>query len=73
MYRRMGYTELIARDEADYVRLAVRLATDAPFRAQASRAILERCAVLFNERGVVSGFETVLRSAFEQRAGAAAK
>lgn len=68
MYRRMGYTELIAADEADYVRLVVRLATDAAFRARASRNILERCGVLFAEQAVVRGFEDVLRTAFAQRA-----
>ena len=68
MYRRMGYTELIAADEADYVRLVVQLATDTAFRARASRSILERCGVLFQEEAVVRGFEGVLRTAFAQRA-----
>ena len=67
MYRRMGYTELIAADEADYVQLVVRLATDTPFRARASQTILERCGVLFAEQAVVRGFEDVLRTAFAQR------
>jgi predicted O-linked N-acetylglucosamine transferase (SPINDLY family) len=70
MYRRMGYTELIASDEADYVRLVVRLATDAAFRARASQTILDRCGVLYREEAVVRGFEQVLIQAFEQRVGA---
>jgi hypothetical protein len=67
MYRRMGYTELIAADETDYVRLVVRLATDTAFRARASQTILERCGVLFADQAVVRGFEDVLRTAFAQR------
>jgi len=67
MYRRMGYNELIAADEADYVKLVVRLATDTAFRARASQTILERCGVLFAEQAVVRGFEDVLRTAFAQR------
>jgi protein O-GlcNAc transferase len=62
MYRRMGYTELIAGDEAHYVDLAVRLCTDKSFNAQARARILARCAVLFQEAGVVRGFEAALRS-----------
>lgn len=61
MYRRMGYTDLIASDGADYVDLVVRLAQDLEFRHNASRTILERCAVLFRDAAVVRGFESVLR------------
>lgn len=60
MYRRMGWTELVAHDAAHYVALAVRLATDAAFHAHARREILARCDVLFHEQAVVDGFAAAL-------------
>ena len=62
MYRRMGYTELVARDEADYVDLVVRLAEDASFRDAAREQILSHCGVLFREEAVVRGFEAAFRT-----------
>ena len=57
MYRRMSMTELIAKDAAQYVDLAVRLGTDASYRAARSNEILERSAVLFEDIHVVREFE----------------
>lgn len=62
MYRRMGWTELVARDAAHYVDLAVRLAREPAFRAHAQREILARCDVLFHEQAVVDGFAAALRT-----------
>jgi predicted O-linked N-acetylglucosamine transferase (SPINDLY family) len=60
MYRRMGYTDLIARDAKHYVELVVELASDTHARSMASQRILASCDVLFNDRAVVTGFEAAI-------------
>lgn len=56
-YRRMGLDACIAGSEAEYVELAVGLASSPARRAQASAEILARNAVLFDNREVVSELE----------------
>jgi predicted O-linked N-acetylglucosamine transferase (SPINDLY family) len=63
MYRRMGFTELIAKDAVEYIDLAIRLASDAPYRAACSKEILERSAVLFEDVHVVREFERCFETA----------
>src|SRR6185312_8455044 len=67
MYRRMGLDELVARDAAGYVDLALRLANDTSFRARISTSILERNAVLFRDRRVVEEFERFFVEACRRR------
>ena len=47
-YRAMGVTELIANDVEHYVDLAVRLGTDADFRAAMKARIADHCSVLYD-------------------------
>ena len=53
MYRQMGFTDLIARTDDDYVDTALRLANDPELRRKASETIQERNGTLYADRGVV--------------------
>jgi protein O-GlcNAc transferase len=66
MYKKMGYTDCIARDVSDYVEIAVRLATDSAARETARQTILARCSGLFEDQNVVSGFESFFKTAVER-------
>lgn len=68
MYRRMGWTELVASSPEHYVALALRLARDPAFRAAAVAEIEARRDVLFEDASVVRQFE-----AFYERAVKAAQ
>ncbi|HTQ08447.1 MAG TPA: hypothetical protein VMI31_00100, partial [Fimbriimonadaceae bacterium] len=52
-YRQIGFEHLIARDEADYVRLAHRLATDADWRAAMRAGLLDACPPLYENASAV--------------------
>ncbi|QHI99290.1 hypothetical protein GT347_15690 [Xylophilus rhododendri] len=69
MYRFMGLHELIARDADDYVRIALRLATDAEFSRAMRAAIAERIGVLYENAEVVREYERF----FEQKLAALAR
>lgn len=58
LYHAIGVPELIARDEAHYVELAVRLANDRPWREALSARILSSAPVLRDWR---PGLETLAR------------
>jgi predicted O-linked N-acetylglucosamine transferase (SPINDLY family) len=60
MYRRMGFTDLVAKDEADYARIALALGRDRDRRAAAKAAIAERAPVLFADRGAIRAQEELL-------------
>jgi protein O-GlcNAc transferase len=66
MYRKMELTECIARDERDYADIAVRLGTDASYRGQVRRQILDRNGVLFENRRVVEEFERFFVAAVDR-------
>jgi predicted O-linked N-acetylglucosamine transferase (SPINDLY family) len=57
MYRKMGFTECIAADSDDYVRIAVKLGTEGDYRRHARDEILRRNEVLFEDMQVVREFE----------------
>jgi protein O-GlcNAc transferase len=57
MYRKMGFTECIAADPNDYVRIAVKLGTDEDYRRYAKDEILVRNEVLFEDMNAVREFE----------------
>ncbi len=57
MYRRMGFTECIAANVNDYVRIAVKLGTEEDYRRHARDEILRRNEVLFEDMHVVREFE----------------
>ena len=52
-YRKMEFTECVARDWEDYVRLAVRLGTDADYRAAVEEQIHRRSDLLFEDEETV--------------------
>jgi len=57
MYTRMGLRECVAGSEEEYVRIAVRLATDSDFNRRVRQAILANSHVLFEDSNVVREFE----------------
>ncbi len=63
MYERIGVTDLIARDEEHYVRLALRLAADPDWRRDLGARIAERHGVLVEDRQAVRGIEEFLLAA----------
>ena len=67
MYRKMQWTENVARDADDYVRIAVALGTDSDRRQRARKEILERSATLFEDKRAVHEFERFFREALSLR------
>jgi protein O-GlcNAc transferase len=61
--RRMDLTELIVQTKAEYVSLAVRLATDRRYLAQIRREIEQRRPVLFDDLTAMGPFQDFLESA----------
>jgi predicted O-linked N-acetylglucosamine transferase (SPINDLY family) len=53
----MGFTECVAADRDDYVRIAVKLGTEKDYRQYAREEILRRNEVLFEDMHVVREFE----------------
>ena len=66
MYRQMNYGELIAKDAEDYVRLALRIGTDAKERAGVRAAILEACGCLYDDRAIVRELEDLWERVAQQ-------
>jgi predicted O-linked N-acetylglucosamine transferase (SPINDLY family) len=56
----LGLEELVATDEADYVRLAVRLATDRPWRAQVAGRMAGSSGRLFDQPGPIEALAAFL-------------
>lgn len=71
-YRHMGLFDCVARDAEDYVRIAVRLATDGAFRADVRSKILDRNAVLYDNPSFAFELENFLAQTLEQRGRRAA-
>ena len=57
LYRRMGVSTCIASDEESYVDLAVRLGTDAAWRAEVSAEILAASHRLFEDESALTALE----------------
>ncbi|MCE9562991.1 MAG: tetratricopeptide repeat protein [Planctomycetes bacterium] len=62
MYQQMGLLDLVAKDGEDYVRLAVRLGTDADYREAIRCRIREACGVLFEDVAAVRELERFFAS-----------
>jgi predicted O-linked N-acetylglucosamine transferase (SPINDLY family) len=62
-YRLMGLDDCVARDPAEYVAIAVRLGTDAVWRAEVSARILAANAVLYENTETVRAVEDFLLEA----------
>ncbi|MBV8653487.1 MAG: tetratricopeptide repeat protein [Alphaproteobacteria bacterium] len=63
MYRKMGLTDCIAADAADYAAIAMCIAGDPGYRQELSRRIGERNGVLFEDPRVVAEFERFFETA----------
>lgn len=67
-YNIMGVTDLIAQDADDYVRIAVRIATDLPYAAELRQRIADNLHKLFESNQAVRAWtETLLRLAMPPR------
>jgi protein O-GlcNAc transferase len=60
--RRLGVEECIARDEEDYVEIAVRMGTDSAFRRQMSERIIASQRQLFEDDSTVRELEAFFRT-----------
>jgi predicted O-linked N-acetylglucosamine transferase (SPINDLY family) len=65
MYRQMGLNDCVAKDEADYVRLAVSLANNPRQRGEIERTILEHSPKLFGNLESVRELERFFERAVE--------
>ena len=68
-YRKMGVLDCIARDRADYVRIALRLGTDRAWREQVRSRIRNARTVLFENAGVLRELEQFFVEAVQQAQG----
>ncbi len=64
-YRKMGVTDCVARDRDHYVELAVKLGTDAEFRAQVTEQIERASPVLFEDMEAVREHERIFSTLVE--------
>jgi len=55
-YKQMDYLKCVAKDEADYVRIALALATDELFLKSASHAVITGCEQLLEDQLAVDAF-----------------
>ena len=70
-YEIIGVTELIARDEDEYVRLAVRLGTDASYRAGVQARIRDSVHKLYRRDEAVDAWTALLTRLAEDGTAAA--
>jgi CRISPR-associated protein Csy1 len=63
MLKLLGEQDLIATSVDDYVRIATRLCSDAPWRAAVSARIRERTASIFDDAGPIDALEAFLLNA----------
>ena len=67
-YNVMGVTDLIAHDADDYVRIAVRIATDAPYAAALRQRVADNLHKLFESKQALHAWtETLLKLAMPPR------
>lgn len=59
-YGKMGIEDCIANDANDYARIAIRLATDAPYRQAIEERIRRRASVLFDDGQAVRDYQQIL-------------
>ena len=62
-YKTIGYTDLVAKNAADYVRLALKVTHDSAFRNQAVEHIRGSCDRLFENDSAVRDFEEFFSAA----------
>lgn len=69
-YRRMGFTDLVAKDEDDYVALAVAVGSDPDRQRSIERSLRERVEVLFEDRSAVDAHAQAFAQMKESRRAA---
>jgi protein O-GlcNAc transferase len=65
-YRQMGFSDCIAQDVEDYVRLALRMANDRTWREEMRAAVRDTAHKLYRNRNVVGEIERFFVSALQQ-------
>ena len=58
--KRIGLTELVAKDSAEYIQLAVRLCKDHSFRKNVKDKIIERKSILYEDFEPIKAFEAFM-------------
>lgn len=66
-YKRMGVLDCVAKDQEDYIRIAVRLGTDKIYRDKARAGILSANSVLYENQEVVQELERFLVTAVHKK------
>jgi predicted O-linked N-acetylglucosamine transferase (SPINDLY family) len=62
-YRRMGFTELVASDADEYVRMAIRVASEPDYRYHVRETLRERSGALFEDASAVEAHADFFRRA----------
>ena len=65
--RRLDVTETIAKDENDYVAIAVRLATDRPWRDAIIQRMVQNLPAVYNDKTCVTALETFYQQVVHAR------
>jgi predicted O-linked N-acetylglucosamine transferase (SPINDLY family) len=71
MYLSMGFMDLVATDDSNYVETAVKIATDPEYRNYCRMRIAETCDKLFENLDFVRNCEQVFSKMIEERLAAA--
>lgn len=66
IYRKMGMSDCVASGPEEYVRIALQLGREPDLRRTVSRAILERCPVLYEDARPVRELEAFFEQAVEE-------
>lgn len=67
LYKRMGFTDLVANDKADYIDKVLHLGTDTEFRQSMRRELSARVSVIYEDPGVVRALEQFFMSVTEMK------
>lgn len=67
-YQQLGVTDLIARDQDDYVAKAIKVANEPWYRANLSREILERTDRIFEDQEAVQELEHFFINSIQKQA-----
>jgi tetratricopeptide (TPR) repeat protein len=67
LYRRMGFTDLVADDREQYTKLCLRLATDEAFARSMRILLTERAGLLFGEEASVTEWGETLQKVARRR------
>lgn len=65
----LGIQETLAKNEADYLEIAVRLGLDSEWRQQIVQKMQQRHSVLYHDQDCVAGLEKFYQQAVKQKTG----